>query len=133
MNHEGYDLGEKIGTNQFPASISDSENHQSIAFNDNETSIWMLLQWGPIIMIWPSIMVLWWQAESSPSQVIYGVFCEVIIEDRPYYNGTAQFHASAIIFYQMSAVFFFFFFAKSTFTILHPTFTKSKMQFPQSV
>ena len=92
----------------------------------------MLLQWGPIIMIWPSIMVLWWQAESSPSQVIYGVFCEVIIEDRPYYNGAAQFHASAIIFYQMSAVFFFFF-AKSTFTILHPTFTKSKMQFPQSV
>ena len=61
-------------------------------------------------MIWPSIMVLWWQAESSPSQVIYGVFCEVIIEDRPYYNGTAQFHASAKIFYQMSAVFFFFFF-----------------------
>ena len=59
-------------------------------------------------MIWPSIMVLWWQAESSPSQVIYDVFCEDIIEDRPYYNGTAQFHASAIIFYQMSAVGFFF-------------------------
>ena len=76
-------------------------------------------------------MVLMTRTESLPTQVIYGVFCEDILEERPRYNDTTQFQPSARIFFIRCQQCFFFFY-QNTFTIQDFS-TKTKTQFPQSV
>ena len=85
-------------------------------------------------MIWSSIMVLMTGTECLPSQVIYGVFCEDILEERPRYNGTTQFQPPARIFFiNVSSGFFFFFFLNQNAFTIQDFSTKTKTQFPQSL